>query len=129
MSNLRPTKKQKELLEFISEFIADNGYSPSYREIMAGCGYNSVATVAVHVNNLITRGHLIKRENSARSLEVVSEIEKNVNLDKSWFLNEVKKRFETADNIDDLYVLLGTLKILGLNKEFELYKKKLMELK
>ena len=53
-------------------FIVEHGYSPSYREIMRGCGYTSVATVALHVNNLIKRGHLRKRDHSARSLEVVT---------------------------------------------------------
>jgi repressor LexA len=64
---VRPTKKQKELLTFIEDFIAEHGYSPSYREIMAGTGHTSVATVSLHVNNLIKRGHLAKRDRSARS--------------------------------------------------------------
>ncbi len=68
---VRPTKKQKELLGFIETFIGEHGYSPSYREIMKGLNYTSVATVALHVNNLIKRGHLRKRDHSARSLELV----------------------------------------------------------
>src|ERR1700740_3093555 len=68
---VRPTKKQTELLTFIDQFITAHGYSPSYREIMQGLQYTSVATVALHVNNLIKRGHLQKRDHSARSLEVV----------------------------------------------------------
>src|ERR1700722_9836670 len=68
---LRPTKKQRELLNFIEQFINEHGYSPSYREIMTGLNYNSVATVALHVNNLLKRGHLKKRDHSARSLELV----------------------------------------------------------
>jgi len=47
----------------------------SYREIMRGLSYTSVATVALHVNSLIKRGHLIKSDHSARSLEVVSPAE------------------------------------------------------
>ncbi len=68
---VRPTKKQRELLGFIEQFIAQHGYSPSYREIMRGLNYTSVATVALHVTSLIKRGHLRKRDHSARSLEVV----------------------------------------------------------
>src|SRR5689334_6936992 len=71
-TQVRPTKKQQELLVFIESFIAEKGYSPSYREIMTGLSYNSVATVALHVNSLIKRGHLRKRDRSARSLEVVA---------------------------------------------------------
>ncbi len=50
-SAVRPTKKQKELLSYIEQFIGEHGYSPSYREIMSGLQYTSVATVALHVNN------------------------------------------------------------------------------
>ena len=71
-ATVRPTKKQKELLIFIETFIHEHGYSPSYREIMNGLKYNSVATVALHVNNLIKRAIPPKRDRSARSLEVVA---------------------------------------------------------
>src|ERR1700709_1098399 len=72
VQTVRPTKKQKELLGFIEQFINEHGYSPSYREIMNGLHYTSVATVALHVGNLIKRGHLRKRDHSARSLEIVN---------------------------------------------------------
>ena len=49
MAAVRPTKKQRELLRYIEQFVSEHGYSPSYREIMRGCDYNSVATVAVHI--------------------------------------------------------------------------------
>ncbi len=68
----RATKKQQELLQFIDGFIKGNGYGPSYREIMRALGYKSVSTVAVHVDGLIARGYLRKRNHSARSIEVVS---------------------------------------------------------
>ena len=68
---INPTKKQYELLLFIDNFIKDNGYGPSYREIMRALNYKSVSTVAAHIDNLISRGHLRKRDNSARSLEVI----------------------------------------------------------
>src|ERR1700709_309610 len=71
VQTVRPTKKQRELLDFIENFIQEHGYSPSYREIMNGLNYTSVATVALHIGNLIKRGHLRKRDHSARSLEVV----------------------------------------------------------
>lgn len=71
MDTVRPTKKQRDLLTFIEQFIAEHGYSPSYREIMNGLNYTSVATVSLHINSLIRRGHLMKRDRSARSLEVV----------------------------------------------------------
>lgn len=72
MAKERTTKKQQELLQFITDFISEHGYGPSYREIMRGLDYKSVSTVAVHVDGLIARGWLNKRTHSARSLEVVS---------------------------------------------------------
>ena len=66
-----PTKKQRELLNFIDGFIKGNGYSPSFREIMRALDYKSVSTVATHVDGLISRGLLAKKDNSARSLEIV----------------------------------------------------------
>lgn len=71
---INPTKKQYELLLFIDNFIKDNGYGPSYREIMRALNYKSVSTVAVHIDNLISRGYLRKRDNSARSLEVIDVV-------------------------------------------------------
>lgn len=68
----RTTKKQRELLAFIDSFIKGNNYGPSYREIMRALGYKSVSTVAVHVDGLISKGFLRKRDNSARSIEVVN---------------------------------------------------------
>jgi repressor LexA len=126
---VRPTKKQRELLTFIEQFIGEHGYSPSYREIMKGLNYNSVATVALHVNNLIKRGHLQRRDRSARSLEVVeaSEVPKLATNqihpgEEKWLIEKVDYFFHQAEqlakpeqtHIDGLYVLVGSLKVLGL---------------
>jgi repressor LexA len=68
----RASKKQQELLNFVDGFIQGNGFGPSYREIMRGLGYKSVSTVAIHIENLIAKGYLIRKDKSARSLAVVS---------------------------------------------------------
>lgn len=72
MQNERASKRQQELLSFVDGFIKGNGYGPSYREIMRALGYKSVSTVAIHIENLIAKGYLARRDNSARSLEVVT---------------------------------------------------------
>lgn len=123
MSNkTRPTKKQHELLAYLREFIVENGYSPSYREIMQGCNYTSVATVALHVNNLIARGHIVKRGKFARSLEVVAGVEESKNPisnHKHELIHEIESRFKNLEQemsqqiLDEVYVLVGALKILG----------------
>lgn len=142
---IRPTKKQKELLGFIETFIAEHGYSPSYREIMAGLNYTSVATVALHVNNLIKRGHLRKRDRSARSLEVSTSPETNkvtsnqiAPAEEKWLVEKVEHAFAQVENVggelaetslDNLYVLIGALKVLGLEGAAQSFMPRLNTLK
>lgn len=142
---VRPTKKQKELLSFIETFIGEHGYSPSYREIMEGLHYNSVATVALHVNNLIKRGHLHKRDRSARSLEVVkanepAKITSNqiAPAEEKWLIEKVEHAFQQVENLggeladtgfDHLYVLIGALKVLGLDGASQSFMPRLTALK
>ena len=65
------TKKQKLILDFITEFSTTHDYSPSYREIAAGLGLSSVASVAEHINNLESLGAIRKVPGAASSLEVI----------------------------------------------------------
>lgn len=126
---VRPTKKQREILTFIELFIGEHGYSPSYREIMTGLDYTSVATVSLHVNSLIARGHLRKRDHSARSIEVVdSGAEKPLLTNQvtdgqeKWLVKKIEKMFKeaeeskkpTTDEMDGLYVVVGALRVLEL---------------
>lgn len=69
--SIKLTKKQLALLNFVQDFTEEKGYSPSYREIMAGMGLSSVSAVAEHVDNLISKGVLRKNPGSARSLEIL----------------------------------------------------------
>ena len=73
------TKKQRKTLDFITTFIEQKGYSPSYREIANGLKLNSVATVAQHIETLVEKGFLEKGINSARSLVPVDEVESSIN--------------------------------------------------
>lgn len=126
----RPSKKQRELLSFIDGFIKGNGYGPSYREIMRALDYKSVSTVAVHVDGLIKRGLLYKKDHSARSLEVVRELSDNVPvkvedaaMHHAWLVDVVESKlaaYEKQVDIvgrDDLAVLIESLRIFGLKKE------------
>jgi repressor LexA len=61
------TRRQKEVIDFLSGFTTRNGYSPSYEEIAAGLGLNSLATVHKHVTNLQTKGLLQRNVLRARS--------------------------------------------------------------
>ena len=139
----RPTKKQRELLTFIGTFIAGNGYGPSYREIMRGMGYKSVATVALHVDGLIVKGLLRKKDKSARSLELVGSDSAVFSTNKvkpaqeKWFIELISRKFEQAETmrpvslvaVDELYVLVGALSILGFDSAANSFKLRLADLK
>lgn len=139
----RPTKKQRELLSYIEQFIGEHGYSPSYREIMNGLSYTSVATVALHINSLIKRGHLRKRDHSARSLEVIGGESQDIKTneikpgDEKWLVEKVEFYFARAEQesvieqsqLDELYVLIGALKILGLDGAAQSFVPRLTPLK
>lgn len=66
------TKKQKQILDYVTEFIQLNGYAPSYREIAEYFGLSSTATVHDHVRALEDKGLITSTHNAARSLELVS---------------------------------------------------------
>ena len=65
------TKRQKEILDYIGEFIADQGYAPSFEEIADAFGYSSLATVHEHLSNLERKGYIRKAYNESRSIELV----------------------------------------------------------
>ena len=65
------TKRQRQIYDFISEFVEEQGYSPSLEEIAAAFELNSVATVHKHVKHLVDKGYLRKAWNRSRSVEPV----------------------------------------------------------
>ncbi len=67
------TRRQKEVIDFLSSFTTRNGYSPSYEEIAAGLGLNSLATVHKHVTNLQSKGLLQREHNRSRSIDVIPQ--------------------------------------------------------
>jgi len=64
------TRRQKELMDFLSGFIRQHGYSPSYEEIASGLGLASLATVHKHIQALEAKQYLNRNYNHSRSLEV-----------------------------------------------------------
>lgn len=71
------TKRQKEILDYVTQYIEIHGYAPSYREIAEAFKLGSVATVAEHVDTLIAKGLLRKNENEARSLQLIQPTEED----------------------------------------------------
>ncbi len=64
------TKRQKQVLDFLAEFIAENHYSPSFEEIARNMDLSSVATVHKHLQVLQEKGYLDRSFNRSRALEI-----------------------------------------------------------
>jgi repressor LexA len=67
------TRRQKEVLDFISNFVERNGYSPSFEEIARGLDLKSLATVHKHITNLQNKGALQRGHNRSRSIDILPQ--------------------------------------------------------
>jgi len=66
------TKRQREILDFLADYIGDHGYAPSFDEIAASMGFKSLATVHEHLSNLERKGVIRRAFNESRSIEVLT---------------------------------------------------------
>lgn len=88
------TRRQKEVMDFLSGFIEQHGYSPSYEEIAQGLKLASLATVHKHIQALETKQYLRRSYNHSRSLEIAER----------YFAEERARRPHLAD---------GSIPLLG----------------
>jgi repressor LexA len=65
------TKRQREILDYLGEFIQQHGYAPSLEEIGRRFSLSSLATVHKHLTNLQEKGFIRRSWNRSRSVEVV----------------------------------------------------------
>jgi len=65
--------RERQLLDFITQFIGRYGYAPTLKEIGIALNIHSPATVHEHVDRLRQKGFIRKLDGTARGLEVVSE--------------------------------------------------------
>jgi repressor LexA len=66
------TKRQRQVYDYIAEFVQRQGYSPSFEEIGTGLGLSSLATVHKHISNLERKGLLRRDYNRSRSLDILA---------------------------------------------------------
>ena len=113
------TRRQKEVLDFLSSFTSRNGYSPSYEEIAAGLGLNSLATVHKHVTNLQSKGLLQRSHNRSRSIDVLPQRSgRRSGSDRLPLLGRIAagrpvEAIETAETIS-LNDIIGTREVFAL---------------
>ena len=65
------TKRQREILDYLNDFIQQHGYAPSLEEIGRRFNLSSLATVHKHLTNLQEKGFIRRAWNRSRSVEVI----------------------------------------------------------
>jgi len=65
------TKRQREILDFLNDFIQQHGYAPSLEEIGRRFNLSSLATVHKHLTNLQDKGFIKRAWNRSRSVELI----------------------------------------------------------
>src|SRR5512146_2796133 len=65
------TKRQREILDFLTSYADGNGYAPSFEEIARQFNYTSLATVHEHLTNLERKGYIKRSYNESRAIEIL----------------------------------------------------------
>lgn len=68
------TRRQREVFDFIKDFIEKNNYSPSLEEVAKGMGLSSLATVHKHLSNLSEKGLIRRHWNRGRGIEICCDL-------------------------------------------------------
>src|SRR3954470_19843459 len=65
------TKRQREILNYLTSYSEQNGFAPSFEEIAENFDYNSLATVHEHLTNLERKGYIKRNYNERRAIEIL----------------------------------------------------------
>jgi repressor LexA len=65
------TKRQREILNYLTIYSEQNGYAPSFEEIAENFDYNSLATVHEHLTNLERKGYIKRSYNESRAISIL----------------------------------------------------------
>lgn len=83
------TKRQKQLIDYLQQYIEQNGYAPTLAEIGQYFGLSSLATVHKHLHNLESKGLIKRLHNHSRALEIEGQNEKATGVRKLALIGEV----------------------------------------
>ncbi len=67
------TKRQKQLVDYLENYITEHGYAPTLSEVGQYFGLSSLATVHKHLHNLEQKGFIKRVHNHSRALEIESD--------------------------------------------------------
>jgi repressor LexA len=78
MVDLKLTKRQQEIFEFIKRYSSEHGYPPTVRDIGKAIGLTSSSTVHAHLSNLEKLGLVRRDPTKPRALELLGQAAKKV---------------------------------------------------
>jgi len=70
------TKRQKQIVDYLDDYISEHGYAPTLEEIGSRFELSSPATVHKHLTNLESKGVVRRKWNHSRALEIVPQRKK-----------------------------------------------------
>jgi repressor LexA len=77
----RLSERQQRILEFLGEYITENGYPPSIREIGAAAEISSTSVVSYNLHRLEERGYISRDREVSRGLKLTSEADAQIAAD------------------------------------------------
>ena len=70
----RTSDKAGKILDYVNQFVQENGYAPSVREIGAAVGLRSTASVSYHIQQLQEKGMLMNPGAKGRKRSIVTNV-------------------------------------------------------
>lgn len=94
------TKRQKQILDYIKEYIKKNDYAPTLKEIKRHFRLSSISTIHQHIEILRAKGYLTKLENQPRSIQLIKK--KGANLIEIPLVSEMDKPIEVIEDSENI---------------------------
>ncbi len=66
-------KRQRQILDFIRQYIQKNDYSPTLQQIAEAIGVSSLATVHEHLSSMVKKGVIKKFEGAVRGIDILDK--------------------------------------------------------
>ena len=107
MSKYDLSPRQKSILTFIIEQVQLKGYPPSVREIGLAVGLQSSSTVHGHLNQLQSKGYIMRDPTKPRAIMILKDTEGNP------FLNEENSSFDSSDETTEHFDEMVNLPLIG----------------
>ncbi len=101
------TEKEQLVYDFIKNYIKENTFPPSIREILEGTIFNSTSTVSAYLDKLELKGYISRKNTTSRSIEITNKHFYRNEYNEIPLLGEVAagSPIFAEENIEEMYPL------------------------